>query len=78
MTDLLTNLPPPEPEAAAALPKWTDARAAAARAQLRRLMREVLDRMLPPARVDPPPEPAPERFEETDAFKRAVAALIEG
>lgn len=78
MTDLLSSLPPPRPTAAASDPEWTEARAAAARARLGVLVRQVLDRMPPPVKVDPPPEPAPERFEETDAFKRAVAALIEG
>ena len=76
MTDLLSSLPPPEPKAAASDAEWTEAHAAAARARLERLVRQVLDRMPPPVRVDPPP-PAPERFEETDAFRRAVAALIE-
>lgn len=78
MTNLLSNLPPPEPTAAASHPEWTEAHAAAARARLAMLLRQVLDRMPPPARVRPPPEPAPERFEETEAFRRAVAALIEG
>ena len=32
--------------------------------------------MPPPVRVDSPPAPAPERFEETDAFGRAVAARV--
>lgn len=78
MTDLLANLPPPEPKAAASRPEWTEAHAAAARNRLEVLVRQVLDRMPPPVRVDPPPPPATERFEETDAFRRAVTALIEG
>jgi hypothetical protein len=77
VTDLLANLPPPERPAAASNSEWTEARAAAARARLETLVRQVLDRMPPPMRVAPP-VPAPERFEETDAFRRAVAALMEG
>ena len=78
MTDLLANLPPPKIQAAASHPEWTEAKAAEARARLERLVRQVLDRMPPPVRIDPPSPPPPERYEETDAFRRAVAALVEG
>lgn len=61
-------------------PGWTEADAAAARERTQDLVRQVLDRMPPPA-VRAIPETSlatEERFEETDAFKRAVAALVEG
>lgn len=78
MTDLLVDLPPPESEAAASPPEWTAAHAAASRARLQRMVREVLARMPKPPQVVLPPPPGTDWFEETDAFRRAVAALIEG
>ena len=78
MTYLLSSLPPPKIQAAASQPGWTEAHSIAARARLEVLVRQVLDRIPPPVRIDPPSPPPPERFEETDAFRRAVAALVEG
>jgi len=55
----------------------TEAQHAAGLARAEALVRQVLARMPPPAVRKAPPE-KPGAFEESSAFKAAVAALVEG
>lgn len=61
-------------------PHWTEADHAAGLARAAELVRQVIARMPPrPVEAIPAPSPSTEpAFEETSAFKAAVAALVEG